>query len=223
LAPLRGFLVFLVNHRLKQRLIGGAILVALGVIFLPMLLDGTGWRERNPDLLEIPPEPEFVMPERPASARRPVSIPEPVRQAAVPAAPEVSPASPAPPPPARAAEPAAPAKPPRAEAAPEPKSEPKSKPESRAPSRTEPNRIQKAQEKGWSVQVGAFEKKSGAEKLAARLRLRGYPVFIRRTEVGSKSLYRVKVGPVDSRAEALSLKKRLERSERLSSLVQRER
>ncbi len=211
------------NHRLKQRLIGGAILVALGVIFLPMLLDGSGWRERQSDLLEMPPEPEIVMPERPESTRRPVSIPDAPRQAARPSTAAESPSvsepaavAPSPKPGPGAVSEVARARevPPKGSPA-EPKARPRPAPRSDSPSVPASG--------GWSVQVGAFEKKGGAEKLAARLRQRGYPVFVRRTDVGSKSLYRVKVGPVKTRTEALSLKKRLERSEHLSSLVQRER
>lgn len=211
------------NHRLKQRLIGGAILVALGVVFLPMLLDGTGWRERNSELLEIPPEPEFVMPERPGAVRRPVAIPGPVREANAPdpvAGTERPSAEQAVP---KGSEPAG-------EPSPEREAEePPPKPVAVAGAGGDERRVPPASQasatasKGWSVQVGAFEKKSGAEKLAARLRLRGYPVFVRRTEVGSKSLYRVKVGPLETRSEARAIQQRLERQERLSGLVQRER
>ncbi len=197
-----------VDHRLKQRLIGGAVLVGLGVIFLPMLLDGTGWREHHSDLLDLPPAPEFELPEPTQSVRRPVSIPEPPVE------------TPAAAPPSSGLEPSA-AQTVRSEPGPEPQAS-KRAPPPPEPTR-QPRRGPAAAGKGWSVQVGAFEKKSGAEKLAARLRLRGYPVFIRRTEVGSKSLYRVKVGPVGNRAEALGLRDRLKRSERLSGLVQRER
>ena len=218
------------NHRLKQRLIGAAILVALGVIFLPMLLDGTGWRQRHSDVLEIPPEPEFVLPERPGSVRRPVSIPEPRPQAegsapapAAAGSPAAQPPTPEAPPAPTAPSPSPPVK--QQSAKPEPPPERAAPRAHKADSETaaaakEPTTVPT---KGWSVQVGAFEKRTGAEKLAARLRQRGYPVYIRRTDVGSKSLYRVKVGPVKSRAEAMKLRKRLERSERISGLVQRER
>ena len=44
---------------LKQRLIGAAVIIALAVIFVPMILDGSG-REQSVALnMEVPPEPTF--------------------------------------------------------------------------------------------------------------------------------------------------------------------
>jgi len=43
---------------LKQRLVGAALLVALAVIFVPMLLDGSGARQQLNDALTIPEQPE---------------------------------------------------------------------------------------------------------------------------------------------------------------------
>jgi DedD protein len=44
---------------LQQRLIGAILLVTLGVIFIPVLLDGSGFKSRNSRSIEMPPEPEF--------------------------------------------------------------------------------------------------------------------------------------------------------------------
>ncbi len=44
---------------MQQRLIGAILLVALGVIFIPVLLDGSGFKSRNSRSIEMPPEPEF--------------------------------------------------------------------------------------------------------------------------------------------------------------------
>ena len=45
---------------LKQRLIGAAVIIALAVIFVPMILDGSG-REQSVALnMEVPPEPTFT-------------------------------------------------------------------------------------------------------------------------------------------------------------------
>ena len=40
-------------------MIGAILLVALGVIFIPVLLDGSGFKSRNSRSIEMPPEPEF--------------------------------------------------------------------------------------------------------------------------------------------------------------------
>lgn len=45
---------------LKQRLIGAAVLIALAVIFVPMLLDGSGQKESVALNIEVPPQPEFT-------------------------------------------------------------------------------------------------------------------------------------------------------------------
>ena len=38
---------------------GAILLVALGVIFIPVLLDGSGFKSRNTRSIEMPPEPKF--------------------------------------------------------------------------------------------------------------------------------------------------------------------
>lgn len=47
------------DERLKQRLVGASVLVALAVIIVPMLLDGAGRKARDPATFEIPPQPEL--------------------------------------------------------------------------------------------------------------------------------------------------------------------
>jgi DedD protein len=47
------------DKTLQQRLIGAILLVALGVIFIPVLLDGSGFKSRYSRSIEMPPEPKF--------------------------------------------------------------------------------------------------------------------------------------------------------------------
>lgn len=47
------------DKELKQRILGAIVLVALGVIFIPALLDGAGYRSREKQTIEIPPPPKF--------------------------------------------------------------------------------------------------------------------------------------------------------------------
>ncbi len=85
------------DEKLKQRVVGATVLVALGVIFIPMLLTGeppAGITKSN-----IPPKPGIRSPEpaTPAPPRRPVPV-----RSATPVAPEPLPtpapeAKPAPP------------------------------------------------------------------------------------------------------------------------------
>ena len=47
------------DKTLQQRLIGAILLVALGVIFIPVLLDGSGFKSRNSRSIEMPAEPKY--------------------------------------------------------------------------------------------------------------------------------------------------------------------
>lgn len=51
------------DDRLKQRLVGAIVIVALAVIVVPVLLDGSGRRGDDKAQFEVPPRPQF--PERP--------------------------------------------------------------------------------------------------------------------------------------------------------------
>ena len=48
------------DKQLKQRLIGAIVLVSIGVIFIPALLDGSGYKSRHARSIEIPAEPKFA-------------------------------------------------------------------------------------------------------------------------------------------------------------------
>jgi DedD protein len=47
------------DKSLQQRLIGAILLVALGVIFIPVLLDGSGYKSRQERNIVMPAAPEF--------------------------------------------------------------------------------------------------------------------------------------------------------------------
>jgi cell division septation protein DedD len=97
---------------------------------------------------------------------------------------------------------------------------PKSKPApSRSPVRQDP--AQTADETGpFSVQVGAFADKAGADELSASLQRAGYPVYLSDSQQGAR--WRVRVGPHPSRAEAEVTAKRLEASQKLPTWVLRD-
>ena len=63
------------NIQYKQRLVGAVVLVALGVILIPMILDGSGRRIGDLVEIEIPPEPEIdVAPLQELAALEPVPM-----------------------------------------------------------------------------------------------------------------------------------------------------
>jgi DedD protein len=47
------------DKTLQQRLLGAILLVALGVIFIPVLLDGSGFKSRQGRSINMPAEPDF--------------------------------------------------------------------------------------------------------------------------------------------------------------------
>jgi len=80
---------------LQQRLIGAVLLVAVGVIFIPVLLDGSGYKSRQERIIEMPAAPEFP-PVKAFSSKKEVTAPKsaPVPVAAAKTEPSVSSAAP---------------------------------------------------------------------------------------------------------------------------------
>ena len=60
------------------------------------------------------------------------------------------------------------------------------------------------------MQVGALADSAGAEQLAAKLRRRGFSVYVAPSAEAGSNRWRVRVGPVATREEAQALAKRLE-------------
>ncbi len=61
---------------LLQRIVGAVVLVALGVIFIPILLDGSGYRLRHKHDIIFKPIPEFP----PISQKQVARIPSPLQK-----------------------------------------------------------------------------------------------------------------------------------------------
>ena len=71
---------------------------------------------------------------------------------------------------------------------------------------------------GYSVQVGAFSDSQAAHALADSLRDQGYRVYLSRAE-GEGATWRVRVGPLKTRADAERTARRLESRENLRTWV----
>ena len=180
------------NPALKQRLVGAALLVALAVIFLPMLLDGSGARERLDAEIEIPDKPEA--PESYLDQPDPAPTELASTDTSDEAAPDTTTAADT-----EAVQQTSAAAEPEAETQPEPEPEPA--PEAPADA---------APEKGWIVQVGSFRKETNALVLRDRLRQQGYDAHSDRTVTQGQTWWRVRVGPVGQRSEAAALERRIE-------------
>lgn len=72
----------------------------------------------------------------------------------------------------------------------------------------------------YTVQIGAFEEASAAEKLSHRLQQKGYPAYTMIKRVPEKGVWhRVRVGRYSKRAEAESVVDQLEQREHLSGFI----
>lgn len=188
------------DQSLKERLVGAAVLVALAVIFVPMVLDGP---EQPP---VATPTTIAAVPSGASTFRYDLDAPLPQQAAAAPASNAPDPASSAPP---VAASPA-PVKPTPARPAAAPVSTPA------APAPTPTPTPSKAEPKSatsttgaWAAQVGSFSKQATADSVAADLKAKGFKAFVVVHKDGKTTYHRVRVGPVATRADADALAKKI--------------
>ncbi|MHB0849789.1 cell division protein [Stutzerimonas xanthomarina] len=189
------------DRGLIQRMVGALVLIALAVIFVPMLFN----REDDARRVEVDAPAMPQTPAMPDVEVQPVEVPEPAAEpfpeefeiieegpetaAQVPAEPITAPpavAEPTPTPPAERPEPEQ-----RLDAANLPVS--------------------------WSVQLASLSNRESAEALTAKLRSQGYNAYVRTFE----GMNRVFVGPLVERAEANRLRDVLERQQKLKGFVVR--
>ncbi|MFJ4609149.1 SPOR domain-containing protein [Pseudomonas atacamensis] len=211
----------LLDKAYKQRMVGALVLVALAVIFLPMLFSRQD--EQRQVAVEAPAAPQpsampqvqmdpVAVPEPQALPQEPVPTDEEVAEE-VPAAPAAAPAAPAPTIPAQIARPATP--PPVAKPIPapaQPITSATSKPDT-TQSRVDANGLSVS----WSVQLASLSSRASAESLQKNLRSQGYNAYIRSADGKN----RVFVGPLIERAEADRLRDLLSRQQNLKGFVVR--
>ncbi len=206
--------------QIKQRVIGAIVLVALGVIFIPMLLNSERALDDGMPVFgsNIPGKPDYiekqaakdkvqqstaVIIKSPADfdARVPVDEHTPVLK---PVAKNDTLASFA-------------------------KIESKEKkPASKAKSNqvktkkattAEAKPIVKQAAKAWAIQVGSFSKRSNAFKLRNKLRSKKFTSFVEAVKTPKGRVYRVRVGPEVRRSQAEKIQKRLRTELKISGLV----
>lgn len=211
---------------LKQRMVGALVLVALVVIFLPMLLSRDDESEQvkvdAPTMPQAPamaqievdpvsvPEPQ-LLPDEPIPVEPDASVPAELDEPAPPAAvtPPVTPAPAAPP----AATPAPKTAPTPSTPAASPPAVPSPAAELAAQKRLDGNGLPVS----WSIQLASLSSTESAQALQKTLRSQGYNAYIRRFE----NMNRVFVGPLIERAEADRLRDQLSRQQKLDGFVVR--
>jgi len=71
----------------------------------------------------------------------------------------------------------------------------------------------------WVVQLGSFSSKVNADKLNLKLRKSGFPAFVEPLKQGNKTAYRVRVGPELLRADADALLRKIKTKMKLDGIV----
>jgi len=99
---------------------------------------------------------------------------------------------------------------------------PSSVPPARAVSPPRESRVASAEREGrggWAVQVGSFASRENAERLARELKGKGFESHVSESSGNGKRLWRVRVGPEPDRASAVALGTRLRASGQSGSVV----
>jgi DedD protein len=232
----------LLDNTFKQRMVGALVLIALAVIFLPMLFSRQD--EMREVRVDAPAAPKA--PVQPQVQVQPVQVPQqqPVAQEPIPEDADIAEeqtSAPLPPAanqnapvnapanvpkptvvaPATASKPsmpiggATPSKP-AVTPAPAPAVATTAKPTaapSQAPTKIDPNGLPIS----WSVQLASLSSRDGADNLQKTLRTQGYNAYVRSAD-GKNRVY---VGPLVDRAEAERLRDTLNRQQSLKGFVVR--
>lgn len=219
------------DNLVKQRVIGAVVLVALAVIFVPMLLEQPE-DELGPVGSNLPDKPDQIVRDR----VEPLILPEPPEQSepaqVVLDAPSADAAAPAGTPPSEPVTPPAEVAPAESAPAPEPAipttpAEPVAPPAAAAPAAPAPAPAAQPQTtpaqplSGWVVQLASLASKDNALALQERLRGMGYTAFVEEAKTAQGVLFRVRVGPELERANAEKLRDRLDQQVQLKGIVTR--
>ena len=206
------------DSALKQRLLGAAVLIALAIIFVPMMLSNAPQKQdTTTQNLAIPPPPDrkfetrtlaVEAPSAPATASVPPDAnkvatvdthapprvdahPEESAAVTAPAKPEAKPA------PAETKPAAAEAKPLAAETKP-------------APTPANPNPPPSGR---FAVSLGVYADQAHADALVAKVKGLGQPAYAEATQYQGKAAMRVRVGPFADRAAAESARLKIKQAE----------
>ncbi len=175
--------------RVRERLIGALVLVAIVVLLVPSILTGPE-RESDGTPGQETRRVEFPLVSEDPAPQDEVLVPEPD----LPAAGQPSPQ-------------------PRAEKSTDPETATPARPLEKTPADRPPDAAPapptRVETPAWAVQLGAFSNYDKAEQLVAELRKRGYAAFVLEYRATGQVLYRVRVGPEQDRARAEAIAGRL--------------
>lgn len=192
----------LMDAQLKQRVIGAAVLVAIGVVFIPLFLDETSENMEPvpPFEADIAPPSDFnsrVVPLNDAEVdeleRAMDSTPEQMTQA----------------------------EDWEEESLPTPTPEPGEADEAVPVEASAPVTAPRTGVTAWVVQVGSFSSEANANGLLEKINKAGYTGFIEPLRDGDKVTYRVRVGPELDKLSADQIRDKLAKEVELKGIVMR--
>lgn len=194
------------ERHLKERIVGATVIVALGIIVIPWLLDGPAQSSRPVEqAIELPPVEQpgrtYTIPLDPAAGPAvPVESGNGQPAQSRPAAGAIQRPSDEPP--------VAPVRQPEPQVT-RPTEQPAQPPPRPAPQPAPAVQPQAPAAEAWTVQVGSFSQADNAQSLLARLKAEGFEAFVSRVATDAGTMHRVRVGPVPERADADRLLTRL--------------
>jgi len=199
------------DEQLFARLIGAAVLLALAVIVLPFVLDGSGTQREYDYAESIPVEPPRPVVEKSYSSRQ--TLPAPTAEQVnvqVPDTTSLAGMTPIP-----------------TEALPIIETTPAEKiPEPVDGSVVDNTNIVSQSGlvtseimAGWNVQVASFVSDANAIKLVKRLQAQNLPVYANRVQGSSRSVVRVMVGPFSNQIDALANRNKINQDYKVESMI----
>ncbi len=216
------------NNVLKQRLVGALILVALGVVFWPIIFVEPG-APSGAGQVSIPPAPRVdntpVAPPDQAGLRN--AAPVDYEDQIVSGEDEDTAGDSNSPAPATGPQPQAASEQPRQEA---PKPQPAAaKPAATVPApgqtRAQPPETPALDQQGipvaWVLQVASVSEAARADELRAKLVAQGHKAYVKKVVSGGKTLYRVRIGPKAEKARLEAIRGDIDAQFGVHSLVVR--
>lgn len=184
------------DEKLKQRLVGSAVVISLGVIFLPMILDGGRYTDLEKVQVDIPQRPDIGVPLAIEPFDAPLErLPEITDTGEGAGANEDKRQTPVIE--AESAEPAAPVQ--AAEQAPAATVVQKDTDDASEPPAAKmlspPLFSGSALIKAWVVQIGSFSSRENAIELRNKLRKQGFAAFVESFDANGAAAHRVRIGP----------------------------
>ncbi len=180
------------NVNIKQRIIGALVLVSLGIIIIPLLLNGGVTNEQSisgDNIPEMPKNLNTVL----AKVPKPIVMPVPRVVSSYPERENIK--------------------------TPELKTLNKQKPASEIKYQKITRPVSSKVDKAYTLQIASFSKKNNADALQNKLRKKKYQAYIESIKTPNGKIYRLRVGPYLKFEQMSTIKKQIEKQFKLKNTV----